>query len=255
MSKLILPRKDKEGKYYISYSQATSWNDKRSFNLGIEGRLEYMLSYFHKVRFPDQGWAMFGEDAENYVCYKDLTNKEVGELDAINLANLKEGRDLRLVGDSIDSFTEREKEIMDAIEPLGVFQKEIKIDFGDFYVLGYIDDALGDFKKIRDYKTCSENSSSRYYKDDYFQLDLYSMWVKQELGYYPDVLEVCMIERKGNCFGMVERRDVLSVGNKVWYHNRVTTEDRQKYLKDYILRTALEISSYYKTFLELEKLK
>lgn len=228
MSEILLPRIDKEGKPYISYSQINSWNSKRGFNTGLLGKYEYMLSYFFGESWPDMGWAQFGQEVEDYIC--ERKHKK--------------------------SFSAPEREVLDTIQPLGLFQKEIKIDFDDFYVLGYMDDSTEDFMHVRDYKTCSKNSSKKYYEDDYKQLDIYAMWVKQETGKLPEKLEVCMIEREGNCFRGGGRK-VLSVktgGNPedhVWYHERETSAERQAELREYIRSTAEDISRHYKAFMSL----
>ena len=219
---LLLPRIDAEGKPYISYSQVKAWNDKKGFNTGYLGRYEYMLSYFFGEDWPDAGWAQFGQEVEDYICERK------------NAA----------------AFSEAEKKVLNTIVPLGTFQKEIKIDFGDFYLLGYIDDATSDLMYLRDYKTCSENSSKQYYTPEYKQLDIYAMWVKQQTGKYPERMEVVMVEREGNCF-RGGGRNVLSVKNEVWYHPRTTSEERQAELKDYIRKTAEDISKHYQAFLKI----
>lgn len=225
MTDIILPRQDENGDFYISYSQYSSWKSKKSFNLGIDGREEYILSYFFKERFPDAGWALFGQQVEDYVCEKKGS----------------------------EFFSERERKVMDQIDPLGVFQEEIKwYILPNVYILGYIDDRLEDYSKIRDYKTASQSSKARYYKDDYTQLDIYGGYVQSKTGLIPQA-EVCIIERQGNCFGMRERRDLLSVGNEVWYHPITITPQRIEKVKADILTTIFEVSSHYKHFLNLNK--
>lgn len=222
-SEIILPRKDEQGLQYISYSQYNSYKDEKSFSLGILGQHEYIIGYFLGVRFPDQGWGTFGGDAEDYICTREKA----------------------------DTFDDREKAVMNTIEPLGIFQHEVKLRLIDgVYLLGYIDDMKPDWKKIRDYKTCSKASSQKYYKPEYYQIDIYSAYVKQEKGFIPEA-EVCMIERKGNCFGMVDRRDLLSVGNEVWYHLREVTQERIDYITGDIIRVVHEISDLYKVFLKV----
>ena len=259
MSKeLLLPRFSKEKNcHYISYSQVGSWEDEKSFNLGVKGRLEYILAYFMGVKFPDQGWGVFGEDAENAVCYRDYPLVEIQKLDEeIKAYNIERpDRAQRLISESLSSFDEREMKILKQIEPLGVFQQEGWINFDGFKVLLYIDDANADFSKLRDYKTASRNSGKKYEKPEYDQLDVYSLWVKQQFGHVPDDLEVCIIERAGNCFGMVERRDLLSVKNDVWYVDRETSTERLKTIEDRIVRVANEISEYYKVYLKIKEIK
>lgn len=221
---LSLPR-SLEGKPYISYSQYTNWRSKKSFNMGIEGRYEYMLNYMFDHTWADMGWAEFGNQVEDYICERR----------------------------GAENFEEGELQLMDSITPLGVFQKQFLLEFDEFYLLGFIDDATEDFKHIRDYKTCSKNSSKKYYGDEYYQLDIYAMWVKQEFGYLPDTLEVCMIERTGNPF-KGGGRSVLKVGENVWYHRRETTPERQQALKNDITKAAHEIAEFWTVYQKLLKL-
>jgi hypothetical protein len=226
MKEIILPRKDEEGNYYISYSQFTSWKSPQSFNLGVRGHIEYMVSYFFGEKFPDAGWALFGQHVENYV-----TERKDGEF-----------------------FFPYEKELMDQIKPLGVFQHEVKFFlFDNVYLLGYIDDATADFSKIRDYKTASRNSKAKYSKPDYFQLDLYGMYVKQLTGKFPEA-EVCIIERLGNVMGKIDARKDLKVGKEIWYIQRELSDFRSEQVRKDLLETIHEISEYYKLFLRLQEL-
>jgi len=130
-----------------------------------------------------------------------------------------------------------------------VFQKEFRLDFGDFCMLGFMDDLTPDYRLLRDYKSCSLNSSKKYFKDDYYQLDVYAMAIEQEKGFIP-TLEVCMIERKGNCM-FKGGREVLKVGDNIWYHTRETTVERQDWLREDIRRVAEEISMYYTVYQKL----
>lgn len=246
---IILPRKDENGEYYISYSQYTSYKDKAGFNTGLLGMYEYIQGYFLGQSWPDQGWALFGTQVEDYICYRDLPEKERLKMDAELSA-----QGLSTITEAINSLTEEEKETLNKIEPLGNFQIKVKYYlFPGVYLLGFIDDGTDDLSVIRDYKTASNNSRKRYYTDDYKQLDLYSLWVRQETGKLPETMEVKIIERKGNCFGMVERRDLLSVGGEIWTHERETTEERLFMLEADLKKTVLEISSLYKTFLNVNK--
>lgn len=223
-NQLVLPRQDEEGNYYISYSQIKNWNADNSFNLKVLGKMEYILEYFFGEDFGDMGWAQFGQDVEEYITERTKA----------------------------DTFTDEEKATLETIQVLDEQQKKIKIQFDGFYLLGYIDDMAKDMMHIRDYKTASANSSKQYYKDDYYQLDIYGMWVKQETGKLPKKAEVVIVERGGNCF-KGGGRSVLTVQNEVWYHERELTEKRQDYLREYITNTAKEISEVYGTFLKMKQ--
>lgn len=222
--KIILPRKDKDGNYYTSYSSLKSWSEAKGFNTGRLGKEEFIRTYFFGEQYPDNnGFAQFGSEVEDYICGKP------------------EAQDL---------FTAKEKETLDKIKPLGVFQHEFKIQLDGFYVKGFIDDLKPDHKLIRDYKTASERSSQKYYEPEYNQLELYALAIQQDKGFIPD-LEVCVIERLGN--GFRGGRGVMSVGENIWYIPRTTNEQKLLELKQYIIDTTKDISEYYQLFLQLNK--
>lgn len=223
---MILPRKDAEGNPYISYSQIKTWNEAKGFNTGKKGRHEFIMTYFFNEDFPDiNGFAQFGTEVEDYICGKEYAKS---------------------------LFSSEEKQTLDKIQPLGVFQKEIKIPFSEgFYLKGFIDDSKNDFSKLRDYKTASEKSKAKYYGEDYDQLDIYALGAKQITGILPKELEVCVIERLGN--GFRGGRSVMTVGKNIWYIPRETNEKRIQTLKENIIRTVEEISKYYEVFLKLNK--
>ena len=250
MEDIILPRQDEDGNYYISYSQSDSFNSDSGFNTGLMGDLEYMQSYFFGKKWPDMGWGEFGTQVEDYICYRDYPKEEILKLDK----ELKE-QNQSTISEAINSFTDEEKEVLNTVTPIGNFQVEVKYwIFPNVYIKGYIDDANNDLSHLRDYKTASNNSRRRYYKDTYKQLDIYSLYARQETGKIPEKLEVVIIERKGNVFGLENRRDLLSVGKEVWYLDRETTEERLFKVEEDIKRTVIKISEMYKTFLTLKKL-
>lgn len=220
---LKLPRVDKEGNSYLSYSAIKAWREEKGFNTGLLGKYEFMMNYFFGEEFGDEkGWAEFGKDIESYIVERG----------------------------SSDKFTDREKAILDTIKPLGVFQQEIKIPFNGFYIKGFIDDLSPTFKKVRDYKSASKKSGEKYYKPEYDQLDLYCLGVEALKGFIPDELEVVIVERKGNPF-KGGGRSVLEVADNVWYVKRETSPERLEKIKQDIQATANEISKYYSVFLKL----
>jgi hypothetical protein len=227
MQQIILPQRDDRGEYYLSYSQFESWSSKKSFNLGVEGRIEYMTTYFFRERHPDAGWGQFGSEVEDYICERKWA----------------------------ENFTDGEKEVMDQVVPLGVFQEEIKwYILPGVYIKGYIDDRLEDYSKIRDYKTASANSVKKYLKPDYKQLDIYAGYVESITGKIPEA-EVCAILRKGNCMGMINRRDLLTVapGTEPLYIPREVPKERIEKVKAELISTVYEISGFYQHFLNLNK--
>lgn len=210
------------GKPMISYSQITSWLDKKGFNTGREGWVEYIRKYFLGEEYPDMGWSAFGNEVEAYIC------KEEG---------------------SGEAFTVSEKKVLDSIEPLGTYQTECIIDFNDFIVLGFIDDSTEDLSILRDYKTASKSSSAKYYTDEYIQLLVYALFVKQKTGKLPEKLEVVIIERLGGaeCF-RGGGRACLSVGNEVWKVEKEISEEKIKAIEQTIRETVSDISEYFQVF-------
>lgn len=221
---MILPRKDENGNYYISYSQISAWNEAKGFNSNLSGKHKYIKQYFLGETSEDNtGFGQFGKDVEDYI-------------------TLREGA---------DKFTDSEKVVLDKIKPLGNYQKKIKLLFNGFYLLGFIDDHNDSLVKVRDYKTASKKSAQKYSGDDYHQLDIYGLAIEQETGKFPEELEVCIIERLGN--GFKGGRDVMSVGNEIWYVKRNPNKLRLKNLNNYIINTVNEISEYYDIFLQLNQ--
>jgi len=208
------------GKPMISWSQIETWNSKSGFNTGLKGNQEYILKYFTGATFPDMGWGLFGTEAEGYICEREYSDK----------------------------FDENEKKILESITPLGIFQQEILVDFGDFVVLGFIDDAKPDFRKIRDYKTKSESSKKDLHEDKKHQLELYALWVQQEFGFIPEA-EYCIIERLGGAECMKGAgREALKIGTKVWYEPYSITPERLEKTEALVRSTVEEISSFYRTY-------
>lgn len=225
MQGIILPRKTKDGKPRISYSQAMLWKEKKSFNMDTYGWIEYICQYFLGFSFEDKGWGEFGHDVEEYICEKSNPHK----------------------------FNDKEKYTLDKIEPLGKFQTEIEIDFGDFVLMMIIDDANDDFTRIRDYKTGSENSVQKYRKDDYEQMDYYALGVLKKFGHIPE-MEVCAIERKGNCnFG--KGRSALSVGEQIWYIPRFTSEEKLSEKEIELREIVKDISDHFKVFKKINTVR
>jgi hypothetical protein len=231
------------GKYYISWSSCESFNDKAGFNTGLLGEYEYILNKFCGVKFPDMGWGQFGSETEAYITLKN--KKEFSDVEE------KVQEEFRK---SLVNFTDKEKKVLDQIEPLGVFQTEIcyYIEELDIIVLGYIDDHSpvinGKIKKLRDYKTKSEASKKDLHDDKKHQIELYILGLRQQ-GYEVENAEYCIIERLGGRECMNGGgRESLSIGDRVWYENYRWDEDRLKVTHQMIIDTAQKISSLYSTY-------
>lgn len=206
MSKIILPRTDEKGNYYISYSQHSKW--KRS-------KKEYIKSYFLGEKFEGNAFtswgSMIGEAIEN---------------------------------NDFSAFTPKEKKVLKRITRLDEFEREIKLDMGDFYVMGFIDSNDKDLKILIDYKTGDMNKVEVYEADDYDQLGIYAAAIEQETGKLPEQAYVELIERKGNAF----KGEELVLGTKIAQIPQDISPKKIKEIKKDITKVAGEISDFYKVF-------
>lgn len=233
------------GKHYISWSSCESFNDKSGFNTGLLGEFEYILNKFSKIDFQDMGWGDFGSEVEVYI-----TLKNTSDLSKVEEKTLKDLEKSKI------NLSDREKEVLDKIEPLGVFQTEIcyYVEKLDIIVLGYIDDHSpakdGIIEKLRDYKTKSESSKKDLHLAKKYQIELYILGLRQQ-GYEVNSAEYCIIERLGGreCMNGGGRQ-VLSVGNKVWYEPYKWDEKRLQETEVMVVETAKKISSIYETYLK-----
>ena len=216
------------GKPYLSWSQVESWRDKKGFNMGNHpGWLEYMVKYFFGHKFPDMGWGQFGHEVEDYICEKK----------------------------GAEFFTDEERETLDKISPLGVFQREVILDFGEFVLLGYIDDhsPVEDnvVSLMVDYKTKSENSKKDLHDGKKLQLDLYTEYLLRQ-GYDVKQVAYVIIERLGG--GECMRgggRGVLKVGKRIWHEEYTWSKETIQRALKIVEKTAQEISQCYEVFLSL----
>ena len=209
-----------------SWSQVESWTAKKGFNTGMAGNKEYMIRYFLGERFPDMGWGQFGTEVE----------------DCVTLGQC-------------EPFTPKELETIKDIEPLGVFQEEIVIDFGDFCLLGYIDDMSepkdGVVDIVRDYKTKSKSSKADLHDPKKLQLELYILGLQQR-GLKVDKAEYVIIERLGGreCMQGGGRKS-LSIGKNVWRETYMFSQKSIERAESIVRESVKEISNYYKVFKEL----
>ena len=224
VNKTVLPRVNAEGKPRISYSQLKSWKSKTAFkpfeDKVLSGASGYILQYFLGYEHPWSNWDLyseFGLKVEKYICEK-----------------------------VVDDLDEDEIRILDTIKPIGVFQEEVNVDFGDFVLTGYIDDCNEDRSILRDYKSASLSSAKQYSTNDYTQLDIYSLERYKETGLIPK-LEVVVIERKG-----YHKKPPLKVSG-TFTIPRTTNAQRLLQVELEVIETVKEISDCYKLFLEINK--
>jgi hypothetical protein len=242
------PQKEHQGKYMVSWSQIETWRGKRGFNTGLPGSHEYMRKYFLGETYEDKGWGQYGSEMEAYITLWDKTE---AALEVVKAQDESSYNDFKA---SLINFTSKEKEKLRTIKPLGHFQTEVVIDFGKFVLLGFMDDHTADYLHIRDYKSKSANTAKALSKDDNFQLDVYCLYCKKELGITPTRAEYLVVERFGGgpCMKGGGRK-VLSVGDNIWSIDRRISPERLKLTEKIIIETVKDISDHWKTFQKFNK--
>lgn len=208
---MLLPKIDKDGVPYLSYSQISSF---------IKNKKDYIKSYF------------FNEPIE-FKAYIDFGSK-VG---------------VALEKNDFSLFSEEEQETLKKVERLDEFEKEIRVDFGSFYVKGFIDTNTKKLDKFFDYKTGSLNKEEEYKKDTYIQPHIYALGIEQETGKLPKKANVILIERMGNAY----KGETLVVGKNIISIPIDISKERLDYAKQLVIDTAKEIEHFYKIFLKLNK--
>lgn len=153
----MLPRKDDDGRFYVSYSQLSLF--KRSPG-----------DYYH--RYIHEAPPVTNE-------YSDFGNKVGGALEENNF----------------NFFSENEKEILKKVPRLDHFERKVELNFKNFFVKGFIDTCDSHYTEIIDYKTGKEGNEEVYKNKSYTQLQIYAMALKQELGYLPLTAKVVFITR------------------------------------------------------------
>ena len=110
-----LPRKDKDGISRLSYSQISLFKRSKS---------EYYESYILGKPFEGNEYTDFGS--------------KVGEA---------------LENNDFKGFKKSEQTTLKNVIRLDEFEREVRLNYEGFYVLGFIDTNSKDFSKIIDYKT------------------------------------------------------------------------------------------------------
>tara|TARA_R110000850_G_scaffold225829_1_gene351226 strand:- start:43 stop:669 length:627 start_codon:yes stop_codon:yes gene_type:complete len=198
-----LPKKDKDGKSYLSYSQ---------IQLFYRDKEEYYKRYILGEKFEGNAYTDFGS--------------KVGEA---------------LEKNDFSKFNEMETGVLKHCERLDEFEKEVRIDFNEFYVLGFIDTNSSDYTRIIDYKTGGNGKDKQYYEPEYKQLCYYALALRQQYGVTPTTAQVNFIRRDGNAF----RGEELAVGCESFLIDVDISYNRLKAVYWEILKTAKEIELFY----------
>ena len=155
-----LPRKDEDGKSYISYSQLSLFKRDES---------EYYWTYIMGKRISNE-YTEFGSKVGESLEHKDFSK-----------------------------FSPTEQSTLKQCVRLDEFERKVKLFYPDhgFYVLGFIDTNQADLSRIIDYKTGGEGKEGQYTSGHYSQLHLYALALRQETGITPTTAQVNFIRRNG----------------------------------------------------------
>lgn len=217
MSNIKLPRVDKEGVPYLSYSQFTTWKEKPR---------DYLRRYF------------FGEKDDNAYLkkYGDFGHK-VGE--AYEKADFSK-------------WSKEEAKFLQTLPYYDEFERKIKLQLDGYYILGFIDSntkaSKGFVEKLLDYKTGEiVKVEDKYSSKDYRQVDVYAAALRQEYGKIPKEGCVVIIDRAGNAFKGQE----LTLTGKAKIVKRELSDERCDEVIGDFKEVAENISDHFKVFNKL----
>ena len=160
MNQLPLPRTDSKGNSYISYSQISTF---------LYNQADYYHNYVLGKRFEGNVYTEFG-------------SKVGGALEVNDFAN----------------FEPQEQNTLSQVVRLDEFEREVRLQYKGFYLLGFIDTNLLSLERIIDYKTGKHGNESKYANDSYTQIALYALALRQETGITSAIGPVNFIQRDGN---------------------------------------------------------
>lgn len=203
--KMDLPKKDKDGNSYLSYSQ---------ISLFRKNKKEYHERYILNKPFIGNAYTDFGSKVGEALENNDFTNFEDGE-----------------------------QCVLKKVTRLDEFERKVHLDYdAGFYVVGYIDTNKKNFSEIIDYKTGGRNKEFQYSESEYTQLCIYALSIRQETGVTPRKATVEFIRRDGNAFRgeklSIAKENPLKIDVDI-------SMERLKIVYWEILETAKEIEKYY----------
>ena len=199
------------GKFYISYSTVSSWEDYRT---------DFIKQKLAGIKLPDSIYGSFGSWVG--------TSVEHGEIQANNYG---------FTGGENISLIERKDG--------DKYERMILIDMGEYVIIGFIDimrelsPLLAD---VADIKTGGAGKESEYKKESYIQLVLYAYALVLE-GYTINNMGVWFCRRTGSHI-----KPPLNLSTEQFYIPLDYTEERVKYALDKVNRVVSEISEYFTCF-------
>lgn len=203
-----LPKKDKHGNSRLSYSQIECF--KRS-------KKDFIDRYILQKPFISNPYIDFGSKVGNAISS----------------------------GDCKDFYNE-EIESLSKVTTLDAFEKRVILKYEDFYLVGFIDSISNDLLTLIDYKTGGVGKEVKYMSDDYNQLAIYSLAIRQEFGITPKNASVEFITRDGNPYRgtelTVSNTDIIKIPVDV-------SEKRLVKVYNEVYHTAKRIEEFYDNYL------
>lgn len=199
------------GKFYISYSTVSSWEDYRS---------DFIKQKLAGIKLPDSIYGSFGTWVG--------TSVEHGEVQANNYG-FTGGENIYLI-----ERTENDK-----------YERMILIDMGEYCIIGFIDimrEILPKVVQTIDIKTGGAKKEEEYKKESYIQTTLYSKALEDE-GYTINASGVWFCRRTGSHI-----KPPLNLSTEQFYIPLDYNEKRVKYALDKVDRVVKEISEYWKIY-------
>jgi len=196
------------GKFYISYSTVSSWEDYRT---------DFIKQKLAGIKLPDSIYGSFGTWVG--------TSVEHGETQTNNYG-FTGGENINLI-----QRTENDK-----------YERMILIDMGEYVIIGFVDimrEILPKVVQTIDIKTGGAKKEEEYKKESYIQTTLYSKALEDE-GYTINASGVWFCRRTGSHI-----KPPLNLSTEQFYIPLEYNEKRVKYALDKVDRVVNEISEFF----------
>lgn len=199
------------GKFYISYSTVSSWEDYRT---------DFIKQKLAGIKLPDSIYGSFGTWVGTSVEHGEIQTNNYGFTGGENI--------------SLIERTENDK-----------YERMILIDMGEYCIIGFIDimrEISPKVVQMIDIKTGGAKKEEEYKKESYIQTTLYSKAL-EDGGYTINASGVWFCRRTGSHI-----KPPLNLSTEQFYIPLEYNEKRVKYALDKVDRVVKEISEYFKVY-------